>query len=435
MRNLILFEIKKSYKPFAIITASIGAMVFLSMMFYTTMAENMSELQGFLSSGFMMSILGAFGIDPAAMKSVLGFYTVYSSMFVLLVGGTFFAFYSAGLIWTEEDKGTMEYTAACPLGRLDIFLGKYIVLMIFSVAFIVVLSLMSIIGIETQTSDSPYQVYESNISDELKTDIRRNSEKISEIVELNEDDFSRFTMGVLMDRYTSSKEEIEAEGIDAQRIMNVLSDELNDPEALFEKMANEPEKYMDLLGLKDISADDFKSAIGEEAGNYSALKELFLHGDDVYKQLFDMDGGFFIGKWIEQGKVDEIDNVLGGRLTSEKAIAKYLVKDFIMIQLNMLALIVMLGTIAFGISGFLGKKYSAPTISLGYVLVSYFANSFIEFTPFADKLKYITPFGYISVDINEVYGNSNLMTIAIGLMLTYTLLILGYRRFKTRDLV
>jgi hypothetical protein len=74
MIRLYKVEFSKRFKTVLMFFAAVGGMVFISMMFFKTIAENMEMLDSFLSTGMMNNILGAFNINVAGMKSLVGFF-------------------------------------------------------------------------------------------------------------------------------------------------------------------------------------------------------------------------------------------------------------------------------------------------------------------------------------------------------------------------
>ena len=91
MKNQFLIELKMNYKKIIIPTLIMAGLVFGSMFFFPTVADNMGVLEDFLQVGLMRNVLSVFGINAASFGSLLGFYSAYASMWIMLIGAIFFS--------------------------------------------------------------------------------------------------------------------------------------------------------------------------------------------------------------------------------------------------------------------------------------------------------------------------------------------------------
>lgn len=161
MLRLYKVEFQKRIKTVLMFFAAIGGMVFISMMFFRTIAENMEMLDSFLSTGMMNNILGAFNINVSGMKTLVGFFSTYCTMWVMMVGGVFFAYFGAEMISKEERTGTIEFLALKPFSRSEIYLSKWMVLQGYIALFFIGIYLVGALSLNIQ---KPYASWSLNLT-------------------------------------------------------------------------------------------------------------------------------------------------------------------------------------------------------------------------------------------------------------------------------
>ncbi len=121
--SLFLKELKAYRGSFLAWGASIVLLTALTMAAMPTMLANASAIAGFLKAyppGFMK----AFSFDASSFTDPLGFYVVYSTLYVALLGSAFSMSVAAGIIAKEESTGSADFLLTKPVSRADVALTK-----------------------------------------------------------------------------------------------------------------------------------------------------------------------------------------------------------------------------------------------------------------------------------------------------------------------
>jgi ABC-2 type transport system permease protein len=116
-------ELKRYRVSFAVWAVSIVGLSFLTMAAMPTMLANADALGAYISA-FPEGFLKAFSFDMSSFADPLGFYVVYSTIYVALLGGAFSMYVGAGIISREEAQGSADFLLAKPLSRVKIVLTK-----------------------------------------------------------------------------------------------------------------------------------------------------------------------------------------------------------------------------------------------------------------------------------------------------------------------
>jgi len=124
VNGALFFKELKTYRvSFLVWGASIVGLLVITMAAMPTMLANASTIKGFLKAypeGFMK----AFSFDPASFSDPLGFYVVYSMIYVALLGSCFSMTVGAGIIAREESLGSADFLLAKPVTRVEVALTK-----------------------------------------------------------------------------------------------------------------------------------------------------------------------------------------------------------------------------------------------------------------------------------------------------------------------
>jgi ABC-2 type transport system permease protein len=96
------------------------------------MAATMAAMPTMLGSGGIKDLLKlyppafmrAFGFDLSSFEDPLGFYVVYATLYVALLGSVFSISIAATILHKEQSYGTAEFLLTKPLSRTQIFLAK-----------------------------------------------------------------------------------------------------------------------------------------------------------------------------------------------------------------------------------------------------------------------------------------------------------------------
>jgi ABC-2 type transport system permease protein len=137
--NAALFrkELKHYRAAFLIWGASIVGLSMMTMAAMPTMLANASSISGFISA-FPQGFLKAFSFDAAAFTDPLGFYVVYSTLYVALLGSAFSMSVAAGIIAKEEAQGSADFLLANPVIRSEVALTKIAAWLVLVIALNVV---------------------------------------------------------------------------------------------------------------------------------------------------------------------------------------------------------------------------------------------------------------------------------------------------------
>jgi ABC-2 type transport system permease protein len=122
--NLFLKELKQYRTTFIVWSLTIVGLIFA-----TVAAAMPALLSGSASLAeyvkvFPPEFLRAFSFSLASFSDPLGFYTVYSTLYTLMLGGIFSITVTAGILHKEQAYGTAEFLNAKPLSRTAIVVTK-----------------------------------------------------------------------------------------------------------------------------------------------------------------------------------------------------------------------------------------------------------------------------------------------------------------------
>ncbi|MGA2975234.1 MAG: ABC transporter permease subunit [Spirochaetia bacterium] len=121
--TLFTQELKQYRTSFLIWSLTIVALIAMTMAAMPTMLSNTANLRALLKAypeGFMR----AFSFNLSTFEDPLGFYVVYGTLYVALLGGIFSSFVAAGIVSKEQGQGTAEFLLAKPLTRTQVSLTK-----------------------------------------------------------------------------------------------------------------------------------------------------------------------------------------------------------------------------------------------------------------------------------------------------------------------
>ena len=435
MIRLYKVEFAKRFKTVLMFFAAVGGMVFISMMFFKTIAENMEMLDSFLSTGMMNNILGAFNINVAGMKSLVGFFSSYCTMWVMMVGGVFFAYFGAEMISKEERTGTIEYLALKPFSRTEVFVSKLMVLQSYIVLFFIGIYLVGALGLTIQKPYAAWSINKNVLTQPMIDLISEKGDQAVKDLVGDESLFNRFTTMMLMTSFSASDEELSAAGIDAKGLISALGSELDSPNQLFEQMLSDPQRYIALFKnyatadeFSNMTDDAFITNVKEEQQKYATLKSSFIGSSRLLRDYFSYAPEFFSEVILEKGFMNDL--VLSIPET-EALFTKLNWESFNQVLINMWVVVVSLGTLGLAFAS--ASKFICENSQILLLIgaLFYFANSIISLSPILSFLKWFTPFGYA-----DTSGESlNLVNLAILIIIAMTIAASSLILYKKRDFV
>ncbi|OJV65856.1 MAG: hypothetical protein BGO41_07920 [Clostridiales bacterium 38-18] len=433
MFTLVLFEIRKRIKPVFWMALAIVSMVAISMQFYPTITENMALLDGFLSTGMMDQVLGAFNVEVAAMKSLVGFFNTYCTMWVMMVGGVFFAYVGADLLSKEERLGTIDYLALKPYSRVKIYLSKWLSLQALILTFFIVITGVGWGSLKLQESRAPWVVDENALTEERIEQVVKQGDSISANIVIDEAIFSAYTNEMLLKSVTEQQESVDTAGIDAKGLIDAFGDQMQDPEALFDAMLSDPDQYLALFknfvtddALSQLDRASFIEAVHEEQDKYENLSQDFITTDHILRDYFKTNPEFFLNLVIEQNLTKDLFNAVP---EMKKVIMQFNALALLRALFNMYMVTVVLGTLGMFMGGALKNNAAAPQQALGLTLIFYFMNSILGYEVNLSWIKWLTPFGYAETSGDEI----NLARLMLLFFVAMLFFIVGGIRYKKRD--
>lgn len=435
MLRLYKVEFLKRIKTVLMFFSAIGGMVFISMMFFRTIAENMDMLDSFLSTGMMNNILGAFNINVSGMKTLVGFFSTYCTMWVMMVGGVFFAYFGAEMMSKEERTGTIEFLALKPFSRSEIYLSKWMVLQSYIALFFIGIYLVGALSLNTQKPYASWSVDLTALNQKTIEEIStRGDDAVGSLVG-DEDLFKRFTSNMLMASFTSSDAELTAAGIDAKGLIEALGDEINNPEQMFENMLGDPTKYLSIFktfatsdDFKNMTSDQFISNVKGEQEKYAALSADFIGSSHILRDYFSYSPEFFCNVILEKGMMNDLISAVP---SAEKIYTKLSWSGFNHVLINIWIVVAVLGTLGLAMSSASKIICANSQIVLLIGIIFYFANSIISLSPTMSILKWLTPFGYA-----DTTGESlNLINLTLLSVISLLIALVSLYYYKKRDFV
>ncbi len=121
-RALFAKELKQYRTSFLVWSLTIIALIAMTMAAMPTMMAS-AGLKDLLNA-YPPAFLRAFSFDLSSFSDPLGFYVVYATLYVALLGSVFSISVAAGIIHKEQSLGTAEFLLAKPLSRNQIFGAK-----------------------------------------------------------------------------------------------------------------------------------------------------------------------------------------------------------------------------------------------------------------------------------------------------------------------
>ena len=401
MKNLIQIGFKHNLKKVVIASVLICSMVFMSMQFFPAVAENAALLNEFFSVGIMNQLLLAFGINVAALTSILGFYATYTSMFVVLIGSVFFASFAYDLLAKEEREGTIEYLASRPLTRGQIFAGKYLVLISFIAVFGLILSSSGYLALEVAENYGQVHVVMANYDQRVEKAILAESETISSWLPHDEKEFEQLMMTVMMSEYQTAQDDMGELDFNMTYLEDHMEEILMDPEGYLQRVLADPAYYLELLQLPDMDVAAFTSEVEKRITEYQVAKEEFLTTDNIVETYFLLSPQYFLQSILDLDRAEAFDALMVAQGVQAKIYQVYELSKFITLQFNMLLAILVMASIGYCFAALTNGRRSSGQIIMLLVIATYFLNTFTQLAPSTKFISYFTPFAYFDLAVNS----------------------------------
>jgi len=151
--NLFLKELQRSRKNLMIWSAIVVGLTVMVLAIFPSMAE-MGESIGELMSSMPPELSKALGMDENTWSSILGFYSTYYGIYIVVLVSIYTTSTGATIISKEEKDRTSEFLLTRPISRLTIFKSKIASLITLSLIIYGVQTLFAIAGIAIFGNDS-----------------------------------------------------------------------------------------------------------------------------------------------------------------------------------------------------------------------------------------------------------------------------------------
>lgn len=126
--HILTHEFRLSWRALLIWTASITGFLALIILLFPEIEKEMDLIsQSFASLG---SFTSAMGLDRLNMATFIGFYAVECGNVLGIGGGIFSASFASNILAKEEREKTAEYLLSHPIARRQIYIEKYLALLL-----------------------------------------------------------------------------------------------------------------------------------------------------------------------------------------------------------------------------------------------------------------------------------------------------------------
>ena len=143
--NLIVKELKRNRKNLLIWLSIVMGFTFLILAIFPYM-EEMGDGMAQLMESIPAELGKAMGMDANTWSSILGFYSTYYAIYIVVMVSIFTTSTGATIISKEEKDGTSEFLLTRPLSRKSIVQSKLVALLILSLIIYAVQTITAMIG-------------------------------------------------------------------------------------------------------------------------------------------------------------------------------------------------------------------------------------------------------------------------------------------------
>ncbi len=145
-KNLFTKELKRSRKNLITWTAIVVGFTFMVLAIFPFM-EDMGKDMAQLMDKMPEELGKAFGMDSQTWSNILGFYSTYYGVYIVVLMSIYTASTGANMLSKEERERTAEFLMTKPLTRWDIFKTKMASLFTLSIFIYIVQTIAAIAGL------------------------------------------------------------------------------------------------------------------------------------------------------------------------------------------------------------------------------------------------------------------------------------------------
>ena len=146
-KNLYLKELKRNRKNLSIWSAIVIGFTLMITMIFPYMAE-MGDKITVLMDSIPEELGKALGMDSESWSSILGFYSTYYGVYIIVLLSIFTASTGATIISKEEKEGTSEFLLTRPISRKTIVITKLMSLFTLSLMIYAIQTITALVSIQ-----------------------------------------------------------------------------------------------------------------------------------------------------------------------------------------------------------------------------------------------------------------------------------------------
>lgn len=151
--HLFIHELRLNLLHAVSWTGIVTVLILLYSAFLPMVSESEDSFAALLEA-YPEALLKAFNIENAAMFSQpLGFHVIESGSMILILGGIFSVSLGANLLLKEERDRTAEFLLSQPLSRIQVWISKTAVAVVYVVGFNAVITLVSALAVSGFSPD------------------------------------------------------------------------------------------------------------------------------------------------------------------------------------------------------------------------------------------------------------------------------------------
>lgn len=151
-KNLYLKEIKRNRKTFWIWTSIVLGFTVMVLSIYPSMQAMGDDLTNMMSN-IPDELRKAMGMDEQTWSSIIGFYSTYFGIYIVLLTGIFTMSTGATILSKEEKERTAEFLLTKPISRKSVFQTKMMSLLTLTLAIIVLQTIVAVISFIIASDD------------------------------------------------------------------------------------------------------------------------------------------------------------------------------------------------------------------------------------------------------------------------------------------
>lgn len=152
--NIYLRELRVNLRSVLIWSAAIGALTFLTMAVFPSMANDTKAIEELIKQ-LPEGLIKAFGMDKLKLNEIMGYYATKAYLMVILFGGIFAVLQGSNILAKEESEKTVEFLLAKPVTRNEVVTAKALAAMTNVLLFNILVTLITYLSFEIY-KDGPY---------------------------------------------------------------------------------------------------------------------------------------------------------------------------------------------------------------------------------------------------------------------------------------